>query len=76
METKKFLAWCADIFNEPVEELSLATLRDDLEGWDSMGALLLLADLDEIHDIQLGEGELNKLETLGDIAKLIDACAD
>ena len=73
MDTTKFLAWCANLFNEPVESLSMSTPQEDIEGWDSMGALLLMADLDEMYDIQLDEGELTDLKTLGDIAKLIES---
>lgn len=73
METTKFLTWCANLFNEPVESLTLETSHEDIEGWDSMGALLLMADLDELYDIQLDEGELTSLQTLGDIAKLIES---
>ena len=69
----EFLAWCGNVFDEPVENLSLETPREEISGWDSMGTLLLMADLDEIHDIQLSEDELTQLKTLGDIAALIDA---
>ena len=40
-----------------------------------MGMLLLMADLDEIHGIQLKEEELSELKTLRDIASLIEARA-
>jgi acyl carrier protein len=73
MDTTEFLTWCANLFNEPVESLGMETPQEDIEGWDSMGALLLMADLDEMYDIQLDEGELTALKTLGDIAKLIQA---
>ena len=73
MDTTEFLTWCANLFNEPVESLSMETPQEDNEGWDSMGALLLMADLDEMYDIQLDEGELTALKTLGDIAKLIES---
>lgn len=73
MDKTEFLSWCANLFNEPVESLSLDTPQEEIEGWDSMGALLLMADLDEIYDIQLDEGELISLKTLGDIEKLIES---
>ena len=72
MDKSEFLTWCGTLFNEPAGKLSYETLRADIEGWDSMGSLLLMADLDEMYDIQLDEGELNTLKTLGDLAKLIE----
>jgi acyl carrier protein len=72
IDKTQFLAWCGTLFNEPAGKLSYETLREDIEGWDSMGSLLLMADLDEMYDIQLDEGELSSLITLGDLAKLIE----
>jgi acyl carrier protein len=69
----EFLAWCGNLFDEPVENLTMETPREEIPGWDSMGILLLMADLDEVHGVQLSEDELEGLKTLGDIAKLIDA---
>ncbi len=46
--------------------------REEIEGWDSMGSLLLMADLDEMFDIQLGEGGLEALTTLADLSALIE----
>lgn len=69
----EFLAWCGNLFDEPVEHLSMDTPREEVPGWDSMGILLLMADLDEIHGIQLSEDQLEELKTLGDIARLIEA---
>ena len=37
----------ADAFSEPVAELQPERLRESIPGWDSMGALMLMAELDE-----------------------------
>jgi acyl carrier protein len=73
MTSAEFLAWCGNLFDEPAENLTLETPREEVPGWDSMGTLLLMADLDEVHGIQLSEDELSELRTLGDIADLIEA---
>lgn len=73
MDRDEFLAWCGNLFDEPSETLTLETPREEVPGWDSMGTLLLMADLDEIHGIQLSEEELADLKTLGDIANLIES---
>ncbi|HSG49701.1 MAG TPA: acyl carrier protein [Longimicrobiales bacterium] len=73
MSETDFLEWCGTLFNEPADALTMDTRREDIGGWDSMGMLLLMADLDEIHGIQLKEEELSELKTLRDIASLIEA---
>jgi acyl carrier protein len=72
-KSDEFLAWCGNLFNEPPETLTMETPREEIPGWDSMGTLLLMADLDEIHGIQLSEAELEELKTLQDIRNLIEA---
>lgn len=72
IDQDKFLKWCSDLFDEPVENLSLDTPRSDIEGWDSMGSLLLIADLDEIYGIEIGEEGILKLKTLADLAALVE----
>ncbi|MBH1986003.1 MAG: acyl carrier protein [Burkholderiales bacterium] len=43
----------ADAFNEPLENLTPDTDRDSVPGWDSMGALMLIAELDERLGLEL-----------------------
>jgi acyl carrier protein len=71
IDEKKFLEWCGQLFNTPVERLSMTMPRTEIEGWDSMGSLLLMADLDELYDIQIGEEGILELATLTDLANLI-----
>ena len=69
----EFLAWCGNLFDESPEDLSMQTTREEIEGWDSMGTLLLMADLDEMHDIQITEEDILELKTLQDISDLIQS---
>ena len=75
MTPDEFLAWCGNVFNEPAENLAMETSREEISGWDSMGTLLLMADLDEMYGIRLSEAELGELKTLRDIARLIETRA-
>ncbi|MEY4765668.1 MAG: hypothetical protein RI907_2341 [Pseudomonadota bacterium] len=43
----------AEAFNEPVESLTPDRDREDIPGWDSMGALILIAELDERFGVEL-----------------------
>ncbi len=47
------LAMMADAFNEPLENVRPDTARDKIIGWDSMGALMLIAEIDERFGIEL-----------------------
>lgn len=53
LTTREALEMMADAFNEPVENLSPETPRDSIPGWDSMGALMLIAELDERLGLEL-----------------------
>lgn len=43
----------AESFNEPLDKVTPDALRESLPGWDSMGALMLIAELDERFGIEL-----------------------
>ena len=44
ISTSQALALLAETFDEPVERMAPATARDAIAGWDSMGALSLMAN--------------------------------
>jgi len=72
MTIEEALTWIANLFQEPVANIKPETARDDIEGWDSLGVLTLMAGLDEDFDILLSEEEmqnLNKIDDLLDILK-------
>ena len=47
------LAMLAECFNLPVEDMHADLQRDAIDDWDSMGALMLMAELDERFGIEL-----------------------
>lgn len=53
LNTQQALEMMAEAFNEPIENLSPETPRDSIPGWDSMGALMLIAELDERLGLEL-----------------------
>ncbi|MGA1792015.1 MAG: acyl carrier protein [bacterium] len=65
------LAWIADLFEEPKENIKPETLRQDIPTWDSLGILTLMAKLDEDYDIILSEEELQNLRTVDDILSVM-----
>lgn len=61
-----------DILDEkPDFKLNLKFRFRDLEEWDSLTALSLIAMLDESYDVKLTGDKLKNLETLEDIFNLL-----
>lgn len=61
----------SEIFEEPVANLSPEVLRDDVLGWDSMGALALMAELDERFGIVLTADESREMTRIDDVLHLL-----
>lgn len=61
------LQMLAECFGESVADLAPQRVREDIEGWDSMGALMLMAELDERCDLQLDAEQSRRLLSVGDV---------
>lgn len=57
----------AELFSEAPENIVLEATRETLLGWDSMGTLLLMAELDERFGVSLDDAGLNNMQTIADI---------
>ena len=64
MTVRDALRWFAEMFEEPEENIAVDTRRKDIEGWDSLGTLTLMAELDERLDITLSVEELDDLNSI------------
>ena len=67
MNLTEALTWIAETFEVSVENVKPDTLREEIESWDSLGALTLMARLDEDFEIILTEDELSEMKAVGDI---------
>ncbi|MDB4452608.1 acyl carrier protein [bacterium] len=65
------LSMIAEAINTPEDEVQPAASLEDLEGWDSMGVLLLMAELDERFSLLLEEETIGSFSTVADILKLL-----
>jgi len=61
----------AETFDEPVDRIAPATPRDSIAGWDSMGALSLMAELDERFNIELTADASRAMARVGDVIELL-----
>jgi len=57
----------ASAFEEPVNELRADVTKDAIPGWDSMGALALMAAFDEKLGLELTAAEFRNMQKVGDI---------
>lgn len=71
MTEQEALKWIADLFEEPAENIRPTTERDEIDGWDSLGVLSLMAGLDEEFDILLSEEEMENLHKVADILEVL-----
>jgi acyl carrier protein len=65
------LAWVAEMFEEPRGNIQPTTPRGDIPAWDSLGQLVLMAQLDERFGIRLTESELPALGSVQDILDVL-----
>jgi len=62
-----------DISSEELDSLSPETQLDDELGWDSMAKVILISEISETKDKVLEADDLESLETVGDLDRLISS---
>lgn len=73
MDTKKFIESFAEALEiEDASTLNVATEFRNLDEWDSLAYLNIIAMLDEEYDLQIENAEFKKLATIGDIITYIE----
>ncbi|MGA2362145.1 MAG: acyl carrier protein [Candidatus Aminicenantales bacterium] len=70
-DANEILAWVADIFESPVEKIRSETKREDIEAWDSLGIMTLMARLDEDFQVLLTDEEIQQMNSVADILDLL-----
>ncbi len=71
MTLNEALSWIANLFEVSVEKIQPQTKRDEIEAWDSLGTLTLMARLDEEFNIILSEDKIAELKVVDDILKIL-----
>ena len=72
MDTAQFLELMQDTLDLETE-LTLDVKFRELDEWDSLAYLSTIAMIDDEYDVVINANEFKSLETLGDIAKAIEA---
>jgi len=73
MMKDKFIELFKEVFEMEDEEVKFNDNFRDLETWDSITHLSLIAMLDDEYDIQIEEEELKKLITVEDLFKKVNS---
>lgn len=71
INTSEAISWFAEMFETTASEISAETLREDIEGWDSMGVLTLMAELDDRFSITLNQDELEAINSIADLLEVL-----
>lgn len=69
--TTEALKMLSDAFEEPIANLRPDRARDAVPGWDSMGALTLMAELDERFGIELSADDSKQMTRIDDVIQLL-----
>ncbi|MCB2294120.1 acyl carrier protein [Clostridium algoriphilum] len=61
-----------DIFDiKKVEDINDDLGPDEIEGWDSLGHVELITNLEEVFEISLDVVDISRMYTVGDIKKIV-----
>jgi len=66
-----FLVLLDDVFLEPEGTITIDLKRDEIPGWDSLGILSLMAEMDEKFDILLDANVIGGFESVADIVSIL-----
>ena len=70
MSVDEALKWIADLFEFPFSQITVETPRDQIETWDSLGMLTLMAKLDSEFNILLSDDEIVNFKSVKNIIEV------
>lgn len=68
-----FIAGILRAFEHPPEKLSLASTFRELQGWDSLASVMVVAEIYADYRVQITGDELRACETVADLFSLVEA---
>jgi acyl carrier protein len=61
----------AEAFDEPAESIRPDRSRESIAGWDSMGALLLIAEIEERFGVELSAEDSRAMTQIADVLEFL-----
>jgi len=68
---EEILLWLEELFEALPGSINASSQRDDIEAWDSLGTLTLMAELDQRFEIALDEEALENFSSVNAVIGLI-----
>jgi acyl carrier protein len=65
------LLMLGEVFEESQDGLSLERKLESIDGWDSVGVLTLMAELDDQYNVALETEEIQNFSTVSDIVAIL-----
>ena len=72
MNKAEALAWIANIFEADPDTIKPETKREDIMGWDSLGVLALMSEMDSEFDILLSAEDMAAMTKVSDILLVLE----
>lgn len=71
IDQEKFFAAVRDAFEQAPTGLAMTSVLRDLDGWDSLTSVMLVAEIYTDYGVQVSGGELESCHTLKDLMALV-----
>ena len=70
---EQFVASIKDAFEQPPQDLGLSTVLRDLDGWDSLTSVMLVAEIYAGYRVEVSGDDLLSCRTVADLMSTIEA---
>jgi acyl carrier protein len=70
---EQFVHAIKDAFEEPPDNLGLSTVLRELESWDSLTSVMLVAEIYADYRVQISGDEMSGCRTVADLMSLVEA---
>lgn len=72
IDPEQFISAVRDAFEQPPEHLSLASVLRELDGWDSLTSVMLVAEIYADYRVQISGDEMRGCRTIGDLVAAVE----
>ena len=72
IDSAQFLSSIKDAFEQPPEDLVLSSVLRDLDGWDSLTSVMLVAEIYADYRVQISSDEMRYCQTVADLMSAVE----
>jgi acyl carrier protein len=74
MNVQNFISNLEEIVMVEPGTITLDTVLEELEGWDSLAKVALTTDIEEEYNVKINQAMLNNVNNVNDLVNLIKSC--